>query len=103
MIIRLKPIFLISLTLLLGGCSYIQHSDALRNRTYDYSGQDEVNLPSPPKVPANLSTPQYAPALTIPPGPNNYPPSGRPEITPPGFDVQVPIPTLPPKAAASNS
>lgn len=100
--LSLRFLSLISLSLVLTGCSFFQNSEALRNRTYDYTKQNVTNL-QPLQTPSNLPTPQFAPQFNIPPGPNNYPPGNPPNMTPPGFSDQVPIPPLPPKVKPANS
>lgn len=84
------------------GCSTIQHSQTFRNRTMDYSQQNVESLP-PPQTPSDLATPNFSPALTIPPGQNDYPPAPPGNLKPPGFNEVVPIPALPPKPKTSNS
>lgn len=98
-----RKTILIALALALTGCSYVNNSQSLRNRTYDYTGESVVNLPAPPQTPSGLATPQFAPALAIPPGPDSYPPEAHPNMTPPGFSTQVPIPVLPPKTKATSN
>ncbi len=84
------------------GCSTIQHSQTFRNRTMDYSQQNVQYLPTL-QTPSNLATPNFAPALTVPPGPNDYPPAPAGSLKPPEFYNVVPIPALPPKPKTSNS
>lgn len=94
---------LLAMALLLTGCGYVKNSNTFRNRTYDYTNQEVINLPSPPQTPPDLTTPQFAPALNIPPGQNVYLPGNKPVMTPPGFNVNVPVPVLPPKSKLPES
>ena len=96
--IRLLSLLFLSLALV--GCSTIKNSSTFRNRTYDYTRQDVVNL-QPLQTPSDLTTPAFAPTFTIPAGQDNYPPSGLPNLTPPGYSDQVPIPPAPPKKSNS--
>ncbi|MDF2939642.1 MAG: NlpB/DapX lipoprotein [Gammaproteobacteria bacterium] len=65
--------------LLLSGCAH-----AFRNRAYDYTTQDVQQTP-PVQIPSSVTAPNFQPALTVPPGPMNYPPSAIPAMTPPYY------------------
>jgi len=101
----LRLFFLVLLGGSLCACSTLKNSQTFRNRTFDYERQAVVNLP-PLKTPSDLPTPDFSPALQIPPGQNDYPTGHFPTMTPPGFNDNIPIPVLPPKSNAltgSNS
>jgi len=66
--------------MLLTGCG-----NTFRNRAFDYTRTDVKQLPAL-QTPAGINTPNYHPALMVPPGPNNYTPSGMPDMTPPNYN-----------------
>lgn len=100
--ISLRFMGLACIALGLSGCSYFQNSQTLRNRTFDYTQQNVVNLP-PLETPSDLTTPQFSPQFTLPAGQNEYPPDVRPTMTPPGFADVVAIPELAPKVNPTNN